>query len=377
MFCTLRAVILFSATLSVASLSAFPQVAQQTAADSLFAGGHYLRAEIAAKKDLQQDPNNVHYLVRASAVEWAFDRQDSSIALAQKAVILNGNSAEAQAQLTNALGAKLAISTVGMMEKVGLARRFKQASERALQLNPNNPDTLEDVAQFCWNAPGFAGGDRSKAHQYADRLFAVDPARGAALKSYFIAAEIKDVPRRLTATEGVWRVAAAARPASYEVHIGLAESLLAESAAGYDPATHYAQAEAEAKSALALSVTRIPAYRTLAVIYASLHRWNDLDVLLKRSAAAVPDNLAPAYQAARILLTQGDPAQMPRAAEYLRIYIAQPTEGQEPTSAAAHWSLALVLEKQNRRPDAIHELQLAVSLDPAFDPARRELKRLS
>jgi hypothetical protein len=52
-------------------------------------------------------------------------------------------------------------------------------------------------------------------------------------------------------------------------------------------------------------------------------------------------------------------------------------EGQKPSFASAYWDLAPVFEKQNRRPDAIHELQLALRLDPGFEPAKKELKRLS
>ncbi|RPJ55307.1 MAG: tetratricopeptide repeat protein [Acidobacteria bacterium] len=42
----------------------------------------------------------------------------------------------------------------------------------------------------------------------------------------------------------------------------------------------------------------------------------------------------------------------------------------------AHWRLALTLEKLNRKPEAIHELQSALRLAPDFEEAKRDLKRL-
>ena len=352
----------------------------QTPADHLFADGHYLRAEPLVNAALGQHPTDPHLLVAASALDWAFARQDGCISLAEKAVAVDDASAEAHAQLTNALGVKLMGSSAGMMEKLSLARRFKKEAERSLQLNPNNPDSLEDMAQFYWNAPGFAGGDKTRAQQYADHLFAINPARGAVLKASFVSEE-KDPSRRFAATEALWHKAVAARPTSYEAHMGLGEAFFEEAtrqvATGSDPNARFAQAEAEDKAALALSATRIPAYRSLAVLYATQHRWDELDGLLKRARTAVPDDLSPAYQAARVLLMQADAAQLSRAEQYLRTYLAQPAEGQEPTHADAHWRLAQALERQNRKPEAIHELQIALNLDPGFDAAKKDLRRLS
>lgn len=373
-----------AALLALAFLGGSPEVLGQgaplrTPADHLFADGHYLRAEPLVLAALKQTPNDPHTLVAASAIDWAFTRQDGSIALAEKAVALDGSSAEAHAQLTNALGVKLMSSSAGMLEKVSLARRFRKEAERSLQLNPNNPDSLEDMAQFYWNAPGFVGGDRSHAQQYADHLFEIDPARGAVLKSSF-AAEEKDASRRLAATEAIWRKAVAARPGSYEAHIGLGNVLFdegAQQAAGGVRDARFAQAEAEAKAAVAISATRVAAYRSLAVLYATQHRWDALDGMLKRARTAVPDDLAPEYEAAQVLLAQGDDAQLARVEQYFRAYLAQPAEGQEPTLAAAHWRLAQALERQKRKPEAIRELQIALNLDPGFDPAKKDLKRLS
>jgi hypothetical protein len=42
----------------------------------------------------------------------------------------------------------------------------------------------------------------------------------------------------------------------------------------------------------------------------------------------------------------------------------------------AHWRLGLILEKAGRKPEAVAELQTATLLDPKFEQAQKDLKRL-
>ena len=228
----------------------------------------------------------------------------------------------------------------------------------------------EDSAQFYWTAPSLVGGDKAKARQFADRLTQTDPVRGAAMKATF-AADEKDKAKREATIESLWKAAVAARPDSYEAHTGLSGAYFDEGG------SKLPLAEAEARRAIALKPTRITAYRQLAVLYATTGRWDELDKTLKQSRAAVPDNLSPDYHAARIILTSNATAQLTHAEQYLRAYLAQPPEGQEPSHAAAHWRLGLILEKQGRKSDAIQELQNAVRQDSSLEQAKKDLQRLS
>ncbi len=353
------------------TLYAAPVVAQQTTtADALIANAHYLRARPLTQAALQKNPQDVHALTQQSVLEWSFFHFDEAIATAEKAVALAGASAEAHTQLTNTLGAKLLSSNAGTFEKMNLARRFRKEADLSLQLDPNSLDALEDAARFYWNAPGMVGGDKSKAQQLGDRVSHLDAARGAALKADFLADD-KDKTRQAAAIEALWKTAIAAQPESSDAHAGLSSAYFNEGPGKFP------LAEAEAKRAITLKPSRILAYRQLAVIYASTGRWDDLDSLLKRSAAAVPDNLSPAYQAAKSILTGSDTTQLSRAEGYLRSYLAKPAEGEEPTHAAAHWRLGLVLEKEGRKADAIQALQAAVREDSSLEGAKKDLKRLS
>ena len=348
---------------------------QQSAVETLIADAHYLRARPLTQAALQKNANDVEALIHQSVLHWAFFRFDEAIATAEKAVALAASNAEAHTQLTNALGAKLNSSNAGAFEKMSLARRFRKEADLSLQLdpdcrNPNCIDAIEDAARFYQEAPGIVGGDKGHAQQLAERVAKLDPARGAALKASFLAEE-KDKAGRDTATESLWKAAVAVAPNSADAHAGLSSAYFEQGAAKYP------LAEVEAKRAIALKPTRTAGYRQLAVLYATTARWDDLEKILRQAHAAVPDDLSPDYHAARIILTTGATQQLPRAEQYLRTYLAQPAEGEEPSHAAAHWRLGLVLEKEGRKSDAIQELQTAVRLDGSFEPAKKDLKRLS
>lgn len=48
----------------------------------------------------------------------------------------------------------------------------------------------------------------------------------------------------------------------------------------------------------------------------------------------------------------------------------------DPDDCVRAWRLGLILEKAGRQADAIAELQTATTLDPKFEPAAKDLKRL-
>lgn len=342
-----------------------PLYGQGNAADALIADGHYLRARPLVQAALNRNPNDVHALVERSVLEWAFFRFDEAIATAEKAVSLAPNSAEAHTQLTNTLGAKLVGSNAGTMEKMGLARRFRKEAELSVQLDPNSIDALEDLARFYWEAPGMLGGDKGKAAQLVERVTKLDAARGAALKMGFLS------PSDKGGAVSLWRAAVAASPQSAEAHTGLGAALFNQ-----DEGKSGA-AEAEDKRGIALKPSLIKAHCQLAVVYATEGRWDEMETAVKQARTAVPDDLCPAYQAAKVIAGNGQAgAQLGRAEGYLRAYLAQPAEGEEPSHAGAHWRLGLVLEKEGHKDEAVRELEAAVREDGSLEGARKDLKRL-
>jgi tetratricopeptide (TPR) repeat protein len=318
---------------------------------------------------LDKHPHDVDALIALSTIQWSYTQLDASVRSAEQGVAAAEGSAAAHAQLVNALGAKLASSRIGTMEKVSVARRFHRESERTLQLDPNNVYALEAMARFCWYAPAFGGRDRSKSLRLVEQLIRLDAARGYALKAELDASDAGGT-KCPASVQSDWRQAVAAKPESYDSHTGLASCLLSS---GGDKS---ALAESEARRALALTPARIAAHRLLAIVHVITGRWSDLDAELKRARAVVPDDLSAEYAAAEAILDHNAATQLPRAESYLRHYLSQPAEGLAPSWAMAHWKLALVFEKEGHKADAVQELKAAVQLDSSLDEARKELKRL-
>jgi superkiller protein 3 len=118
------------------------------------------------------------------------------------------------------------------------------------------------------------------------------------------------------------------------------------------------------------------AYRWLVYALVFQKRFEDAAKLITRAEAAIPDDLAPYVHAARAMLREG--VELPRAESYLKKYMNETKEPEpaSPSIAGAHWSLGLVYEKEGRKAEARSELETAVRLNPNFEPAKRDLKRL-
>jgi tetratricopeptide (TPR) repeat protein len=339
--------------------------AQQSAVDKLLAEGHYGRARPLVQATLEKHPRDTDALVALSTIQWAFGQMDVATATAERAVVASDGSAAAHAQLLNMLGAKLADSRIGHFEKVGLARRFRHEADRTLQLDPRNLYAHEALARFYWYAPAIAGGSKSTARQFIQKLVQLDSVRGYAIK-----AELDATENNPAAVQADWQHAVASNPGSYVAQVGLAACLLAAGGNSV-PA-----AEEQAKKSLALNPSRIASYRLLAAAHVATAQWNSLDADLNRARAAIPDDLGAEFAAAQAILDRNIASQWARAEQYLRNYLQQPSEGLEPTIAMAHWRLGMVLEKEGRKSAARNEVEAALRLDPSLDDAKKELRRL-
>jgi tetratricopeptide (TPR) repeat protein len=332
---------------------------------ALIEQGHYKRAQAILAERLRANPNDARSYCEMSKVSEAFARWDEAIRLAEKAVSLDSKNAEFQAAVGDAVGSKLSAASLGIFEKMSLARRFKKESELALRLDPDNVEANEDLMEFHLDAPGLIGGDKKKAAELADRMVRINPVRGYLMKVEFATHE-----KRTAEIEPLLQQAISADPKNYFARMQSANFYLNKGGASL------AKAEEQARQALQIDPGRAGAYGVLAIIYAQQGRWSELDSALTASQREVPDDLAPLYQAAKGILTGNQTQELPRAEKYLLSYLGQPPEGNQPSLAAAHWRLALVLEKEGRKDQAKQQRRDAARLDPAFESAKKDLKRL-
>ena len=339
-------------------LTAAVCLAQDATPERLIEAGHWKRARALVERRLHQAPDDANAIFLTSQIRNAFGDHTSPTGLAERAVRLDPRVARFHRQLAECQG--VMAQHAGLFQQVLLARRFRKEINAALAIDPRDTQALRDLLEYYLLAPGLVGGDEKKAEATAQQISAIDAAEG-----FLAQARIGEFRKDQTRTLAMLKRAAEVRPLSYKAQMALAQFYLAP-AHRDEPA-----AEAVAKEALALDPGRIGAYSVLAAIDAGRGDWNGLEGVLAAAVREVPDDFTPYYRAAeRMLADGGDPA---RAGRYLRRYLTQESEGNQPTAADARWKLGLALRAEGQEANAVREWKLALQLDPE-SPAARELK---
>lgn len=326
----------------------------------LFERGSLRGAAAAAEQRIAANPADAAALAVLARVRAQERRYDEGVALGARAVKAAPGSADARYALAEVHGQ--AGRSAGPLKGLGAGRAFKREAEAALAIDPNHADAIAALIQFHRIAPGIVGGDRKQAEALAERLVAVAPSRGWMQRA-------QDALRAPDSAQAdrCWRKAVESDPAN-----GGAKTALAAWLAG-------SQRDVPAAERLALEVVeaepwRVGAWQVLAGVQAHGRRWPELEATLAKSEAATGGRREAWYAAARqLIVEQSEPG---RAERYLRHYLGREPEIGSLSHAAARWRLALALEQQSRTAEAVAELRAALRLDPGFDPAKKDLKRL-
>lgn len=351
----LRLSALLALVLAVATL------ASATTPEQLVDDGHFKQARALVDRQLQANPNNAELNWLMARIHRAFGDIPGAINYAQKAVQLAPGKADYHLTVAELQGRVAEQSN--MLKQAMLARTIRKELETALQLDPSNLDARWGLLQYYWMAPSFMGGDKAKAREMATEIAKLNAAQGFAAQAAIAADE-----KRTADVESNYRRAVQANPKDYDARISLAQFYMADDQKKYD------QAEEQYRGATKIAPTRIDGYVGLARIYATRGQWTQLDLVLSESEREISDNLQPYYEAGLVLLNSTK--ELPRAERYLRKYMGQEAEGNSPSLPDAHWRLSQVLDKQGRRPEAIAELNTAVKMDPGFEPAKKDLKKM-
>jgi len=353
-------------SLTMLCVVGIPASAQSPAASPgavLAEHGHWKRLKAQIEPRATANPNDAEGQWLLSQVRMAFRDVDAALAPAEKAAALDPKNAEYRWQVAQVVGEQAGNASV--FRQLGLAKRFKREAEGALALNPKLTDAMVGLMEYYDRAPGIAGGDKGKAAAMVDQIGALNKVDGCIAKVRRLG---RQSPLPVADIEQVWVQAVQADPSRYEPHVNLASIY----AGGTPP--RWELAEKEALLAKKIDVDRVTPYALLASIYASNERWTELDAELTAAEKQIPDNLVPYLRAAAALLKTGK--DLPRAERYARKYLSQEPEPTSNPPAVAHWRLGLILEKEGRQSDAIAELQTATRLDPKFEQAQKDLKRV-
>jgi tetratricopeptide (TPR) repeat protein len=94
----------------------------------------------------------------------------------QRAVTASPNHSEYYHWLGRAYGRRAEMAS--MFSAMSQASKARQNLEKAVELDPNNSEAVNDLFEFYLEAPHFIGGGLEKAAQMADRIAEHDPAEG-------------------------------------------------------------------------------------------------------------------------------------------------------------------------------------------------------
>jgi tetratricopeptide (TPR) repeat protein len=348
--------------LALVCLLAVPLLAQSPAAD-LAEHGHWKRLKALVEPRVAANPNDAEAQWLLARVRMAYKDFDGALAPAEKAAARDPKNVEYRWQVAQVVG-ELA-SSASVFKQIGLAKRYKREVEAALALNPKHTGSMTGLMEYFNRAPGIVGGDKKKAGEIPAQIMAINKVDGWIAKVRLLQQQSPVPPGEI---EQAWVQAVQADPSRYEPHINLAGIYTGGAAPRWE------LAEKEALTAKKIDLDRTAPYSVLAAVYATAERWAELDTVLADAEKKIPDNLTPYLRAAVVLTATGK--DLPRAERYARKYLLQEPEPNATPPAIAHWRLAMILEKEGKKPEAIAELQKAVQLDPKLEQAQKDLKRV-
>ncbi|MFZ9347158.1 MAG: tetratricopeptide repeat protein [Arenimonas sp.] len=119
------------------------------------------RALANAEAYAKANPKNAEAWTLLTRARLQQGKAEAAVTAGEKAVALAPNSAQAQFWLGNAYGNR--IGEVGMISKMGMAPKLRDAFEKTVALDPNNLEARSALVQFYLQAPSAIGGGKDKA----------------------------------------------------------------------------------------------------------------------------------------------------------------------------------------------------------------------
>lgn len=292
---------------------------------ALLKSGRAAEALQVLNTSVDQDPSDARAYNLLCRVYFQLEMWDSAVRMAEKSIALAPDNSSYHLWLGRAVGRKA--EEANPFTAFGLARRVRAEFERAVALDAGNLPARSDLSEFYLEAPGFLGGDKTKAKQQADYVAKHD----LALATYMYA-----------------RV----------------EEKLGNSGA-----------EAAYKKAIAVSSNPGRYWVELAHFYRRTGRFPEMEAAINQSLATARPGEVTEFDSAALLLNAG--RNFAGAAQMLRHYISQNDASEDGPVFKAHYLLGILLEKQGQKKEAATEFMAASNLAPQYKPARDALTHVS
>lgn len=279
----------------------------------------------AAEALTKATPNDVNAWVILVRARLQARKAEKAIAAGEKAIALGPKNAQAFYWLGNAYGNRL--GEVGMLSKMSIAPKLRDAFEQAVKLDPALIDARSSLLEFYLQAPAMMGGGVDKARAQALAIAKYDPSRG------FMA----------------------------QGRIAMHEKKPGEALKAYEQAYALKPDSAQLRLALVMG-------------YQQAKRWKDAYAMAKRWTVDEPKKAAAWYQIGRIAAESGQ--YLPEGEAALRAFLTLAREPGDAEPKNAHYRLGQVLSKAGRKDEARAELQAALKIDPQLKEAKEALAAL-
>lgn len=135
----------------------------------------------------RSEPRNAEAAYYLGRLAMRAGEPETAVKHFKKAVDLDGKQAAYHLELGGAYGMKA--QKAGLLSKMSLAGKARDALEKAVELEPNNLDARIGLMQYYSQAPGIVGGGMDKALAQAEEVARIDPARGRSAKAGLFARE--------------------------------------------------------------------------------------------------------------------------------------------------------------------------------------------
>jgi len=139
-------------------------------------------AAISVLKQMPESPKTLALLGQSYFMQGDYRKATDTL---DQAATLAPNDSDIQTWLGRAYGRRA--ETAFALQAIGLASKSRQAFEKAVQLDPNNREALNDLFEFYVEAPGFMGGGIERAKSLLPAIAQHDPA-----EVYFARARIAE-----------------------------------------------------------------------------------------------------------------------------------------------------------------------------------------
>ncbi len=283
------------------------------------------RALANAEALAKANPKNAEIWTLLARARTQANKGESAVSAAEQAVKLAPTSAQAHFWLGNAYGVQ--IGNVGMLSKMSMAPKLRDAFESAVKFDPSLIQARSALIEFYLQAPSMIGGGLDKAKAQAVAIAKYDRAAGFRAQT------------RIAMHEQNWN-----------------------------------QAIKYAEAGLALKPNDDALRQQVIVLYQEAKRWPDAHAAVKKWMAESPESNNAHYQMGRLAAESGQ--YLPEGEAALRNYLKMPREAQDPQAKNAQYRLGQVLAHAGKRAEAKVAFQSALKLDPKMKEAKDALAKL-